>query len=872
MALFSVGDAILKFVSDTTELDASFDRIQAESAAKLAPVQAQAAAVGAALDGVTASAQGTSAALGQTGVEGQKAVSAVSSAYVKLAQATAANQQAQQSVRIALSNVRQTGGESAQAITLLAEAQEKAALAAKNLADAQAAVRVESQGVTVAEQEAGAAAVLMGNEMSEAGAKASFSMQEAKGTIALVGEEAGITVPRHLRGFIAQLPGVGAALEAAFSAVAIFVLVQLLVEATEKLTEFISETLIYTERDKEMYAATVELNKALAEQSTKLTELQKAYNLIGLEGPAKTRAEFMALTEEVRKNEEALRLAQNTLAKYRLEQQSVDFSAVHSISEEEANKSAETILKLTSLLKTQYQQQANLGKNFDIEDLQEKIQHGQALISADQSLGNARIALLQAGSRLRLLAIKAGYSDEIAEDQRFAQMKYELQLATLKRERDNFALDPTKNADQIRAKNVEIEALESQHEANLIDIHIKGIRALQAAIAQAATVTQSSPIDAIIPPPSELARRVQEISDLLGQFGIKSGQVWQTEADNAQAALSKVADALRSGEATYAEYIQIKEKALEADLGKAINLGNPSEIDQITESLKALRAEMVKLGLVTDKEAKNEDHLNAIQRRWAQFWGHDGKKAGKDMVSISDLGKKALLDLADGFAQSVAAAELGADGFGEAMKKMLAATLASISGQAAIEALMEVARAIWCAANPLTAAARGESVGGHLVAAAKFAAVAAIAGVGAAALSGGGGGSGEPGAPKDAKPIETSGATQTEAQPVQTTNVQRFATGGLILGPTLAVIGDAAGSTSSALSGPGQVEAAIPLNDDSATGPIARALVKHMPKPEIHLHVHGATLKQFIKSVNQEVKNGNVTLYASHAGAVRKKS
>ena len=53
--------------------------------------------------------------------------------------------------------------------------------------------------------------------------------------MALISEEIGVKIPRHLRGFIAELPGVGAAMEVAFSGIAVLMLVQIIVEAGRKL-------------------------------------------------------------------------------------------------------------------------------------------------------------------------------------------------------------------------------------------------------------------------------------------------------------------------------------------------------------------------------------------------------------------------------------------------------------------------------------------------------------------------------------------------------------------------------------------------------------------------------------------------------------
>jgi hypothetical protein len=66
-------------------------------------------------------------------------------------------------------------------------------------------------------------------------------MHEAKGSIALLGEEVGIHLPRHLQTFLAGLPGVAPALSAAFSSVAVIALAGILIETGKKVYEFIEK-------------------------------------------------------------------------------------------------------------------------------------------------------------------------------------------------------------------------------------------------------------------------------------------------------------------------------------------------------------------------------------------------------------------------------------------------------------------------------------------------------------------------------------------------------------------------------------------------------------------------------------------------------
>src|SRR5581483_9610266 len=57
---------------------------------------------------------------------------------------------------------------------------------------------------------------------------------EARGSLMLLGEEIGVHIPRHLQKVIADIPGVGTALTAAFTSVAALALIEVLVKIVEK--------------------------------------------------------------------------------------------------------------------------------------------------------------------------------------------------------------------------------------------------------------------------------------------------------------------------------------------------------------------------------------------------------------------------------------------------------------------------------------------------------------------------------------------------------------------------------------------------------------------------------------------------------------
>ena len=78
--------------------------------------------------------------------------------------------------------------------------------------------------------------------VGDAGKKTRAEMTEAKASIGLLGEEFGVHLPRHVRSFVAQLPGVAAAMSAAFSGAAILAIGMALYETGKKVYEFIQKT------------------------------------------------------------------------------------------------------------------------------------------------------------------------------------------------------------------------------------------------------------------------------------------------------------------------------------------------------------------------------------------------------------------------------------------------------------------------------------------------------------------------------------------------------------------------------------------------------------------------------------------------------
>jgi hypothetical protein len=95
---------------------------------------------------------------------------------------------------------------------------------------------------------------------------------ESNHSLAIMGETIGVGIPRHIRGFISELPGVSAAMSAAFSGFAILLIVKVIAEVTEKVQKF-----------REVLKAAAEAPKKIAEGFSAINgELQNSTDRLAL--------------------------------------------------------------------------------------------------------------------------------------------------------------------------------------------------------------------------------------------------------------------------------------------------------------------------------------------------------------------------------------------------------------------------------------------------------------------------------------------------------------------------------------------------------------------------------------------------------------
>lgn len=269
------------------------------------------------------------------------------------------------------------------------------------------------------------------DEIEDAGNRTRSSMHAATGEVALLGEEFGIRLPRHVRSFVAELPGVGTALEAAFSATAILFLVQALIQATEKVSNFVGQTLIYSAGQKAITAELIRQNILVAQQGELYTKA--AAQLAAL---TDTRTPLQKLTDQLADlNKQYDALADErapeavTDAKARAIQKEIDLTNELIIKQKEADEKESNKKSLETI-----KQQTELEKNLTL-----------AVIAYHQAENQGNAA-----------------SD-------YDEARYQVKLAALQKEK---AAEEKYNADNlagIKALNNQIEVLEVEHGTKILD-------------------------------------------------------------------------------------------------------------------------------------------------------------------------------------------------------------------------------------------------------------------------------------------------------------------------------------------------------------------------------------------------------------------
>jgi hypothetical protein len=627
----------------------------------------------------------------------------------------------------------------------------------------------------------------LGENFEETGQTAARSMREARGEMALLGEEVGVRIPRHLRSFVAELPGVGEALTAAFSATAVLMLLQILVSATEKFSTFAANVIYGAEAAKQQQESVVALNNALAPLLTKYQALEEAISKYGKsalqiaeinEGKAKQSVKELtaAIAEDTKEVEKATRAAQNDL-----------------------------IVKMT-------------------------------VSEAYREWRAGTLTVVQA-----LKAMTVGVDEGVAAQAHLGEVQNKLATDTLKLK---IAHDEVKVA--IHGVGVENDKLAKQlAEADKrFESVVHQLAKAEEEFKKLATV-QKAEFEPVMTANVEAVRKLGAALRALGNDNVDL----EISAKKAIADMSIINAAYAKGTVSVRQHALAEIAELEALKRLAAARG-----EDVTSIDKQIHAYQILAGVI-EKDKTLMDYFT-----------EDFKKKAKDVGTASQDMAKTLGNAAASMNQAFASAIVGAlesgKSIGQALKQATKAILEQLATQALAKSLYYTAEGIAASVtNPAAAA-------GYFLAAGEFAAVAGTSAAVGMAL-GGGSGAG-PGAGTVGLNSNTGGNINA---PGANPTINRMAAGGLISGPTLAILGEGVnGSTNR------PQEAVVPLDDDRVMSKLSDKLGTG-GGGDAHVHFHkGAglispdTLKRTMKQMSGMVKKRTASLHSTNTFRTQKRS
>ena len=630
------------------------------------------------------------------------------------------------------------------------------------------------------------------DDVEDAGKRTVASSREARAEVALLGEEFGIRLPRHVRSFVAELPGVGAAMEAAFSATAILFLAQALVQATDKVSNFIGSTLIYSAAMKEQTAEIIKENILIAQQSDLFRKAQAS--LVAL---SDERTPLQKLTDQVA----ALNKEYDDLASSKENLR---------VPDEVLQARARAITEELALL----EKQIELQKVADVKGSDKK-----ALAALKEQI------TLQKDLTLALVAYHQA-ENQGNDKSNYDEARFQVKLIALEKEK---AAEEKYNKDNlagIEALNNQIKVLMVERGTDVQEELNKERATLNATLKDMqADVKATGGIDIVLPQTVQNILTMQNAAHSLG-ITLRSDLV--SSINTAISAL----DAYKTAGGTSTIVInEFKQKI--GDLEKQL-----------------------------DQFGQTEDRLKIkTETTWKGFI-QDLKQGADATHELSTLGQSAFNDLSKNIEGAFTSIVMGQGNVAQALEKATAASLAQIASQAAVKALFYTGEGFAALAgfNDSSAAA-------YFTAAGEMAAVAAVAGAAGHELAGAGGSSGS----RSTAQSETSNSNTTQSNRSgggTVSGVQQFASGGLVTGPTLAIIGEDRNKPT---------EAVLPLDDEQAMGKI-REGIGGGAGGGVHFHLpHGSiisadTLSHLAAKMSKAVAKGQISLTASNSLRLTKRS
>lgn len=657
-----------------------------------------------------------------------------------------------------------------------------------------------------------------GEQMEKAGQRAANAFHEARGSIDLLSDQIGVSLPRELKTFLAEMPGVQSALSGAFKATAILALAGFIADLTEKVTQFAIDTFILTAAMKENDAGFSKINQSIAAQVEQLRQLHDAYDLVGLEGSAKFATQIQQINTELVKGTASLAANRDSIDQLRKKYDELASSKENAILKalpgskgldtefDQQLEAAEAALKLQEDTRRKlendqkvYQQtRTNLEKEANVAILGEDRSAAAVRINAVAEFASAENQVWLQQQRFRIIASTGSYADLASLQAQFDQRQLDTQVTQLTKLRNN--LDPSRSgyAAAVDQYNKQIAAIEDQSYAAREEA-AGAFRQRLDEILKGSVGPDSGILKEIAPNPALLTNTTDAVTGLVKQFDLLNEIFSPTaetvdQIDSAFQALGITTNSLDLA-GTSLEQARAISVLSDAAIAGTINMHDlaEAEIEYLRQQQAVIRASDLDTASKRRQTAAYQAQIDIITRKLDPAMRAHSQLA----QSVANATGQAILAEAYAYGQGQATIT-------QALRAISAAIIGEIAKQAEVKGADALAWGLWDLwHNPPAAAS-------DFGAAALWFALAGGISAGAGAVAGSGGSdSGQSGIPGNLPPTQQTAATTAQPEPIQTVNVQRLATGGIATHRMLAMVGDDIGAGDAA-------EAIIPLGSSQA--------------------------------------------------------
>ncbi|MGB8112228.1 MAG: hypothetical protein WCF22_00565, partial [Candidatus Sulfotelmatobacter sp.] len=628
------------------------------------------------------------------------------------------------------------------------------------------------------------------------------SARGATEQVRFLGEETGVRLPRAMAALVADLPGVGAALNAAFTITAIIYAVREINDLTNKLADWVYGVKDASKFNEEWNQSIGAASKEAKDASRALADYGKSADDLAREHITELVA---AINDHTRAAEEAKfemsYLTKGTDAYNEASRQYVEQTKLATAATDEHTLAVKKLLDA----------EAEEARAKNLEQLKTEL-------ALRTKLASVQISYLE---------IMNGLSKDNADE-----LRYQLSIKALQEQASAESKYGKDSVAKVKEINAQIEELQVEHTKKMLaELNQEKEQTTKLLDDMSKSLKVQGPVDIVQPAVMQklLAFR-KEVSEL--------GVTLDTDLAQKIALVKKaLADYAEQGGKDVFVTNQLKEKLTELERQYA----------DFPNQEKYLRNQLEQAKAAHQNTKAIEQQIAALNRQEKALGVEPGLISNivTQIQQLKTTSTSAFMTMESSFSSAMQGMIQGQESFGAAMEKSTFKMLGSMAQQ---WALYYLALAV---GNMFTdpAAAAEELAAGT--------ALEALAGVLNGMRSGGSGGSGVSAANGNSRGQffqygSSVSNTGSQAGSGRTTNVQGFATGALITRPTLATFAE---------SGP---EVAIPLNDPRAKKAVNEAFgVAGGGDIHNHFHIKGMvsddTIAGVVAKINKKVRRGQLT-------------